>query len=151
VSGTAGSTLNNWEVELRHSRENWVKTFPMDELKDLKDTEYVNFTGTAVYKRTIDAAANPPVWLNLGKVWGVSELFVNGKSCGVKWYGNRIYRIGDFLQAGANSIEVHVTTIMGNYMKTMPDNKVVQRFINRKSGPQEIQPMGLVGPVTFYS
>jgi len=150
MPGTATSSLKSWQVELRHSLQNQVKTMQMDELKDLKDTEHVNFTGTAVYKCTVEAAANQPLWLNLGKVWGVSELFVNGKSCGVKWYGNRIYPIGAFLQAGQNQIEVHVTTIMGNYMRTMTDNKVVQRFINRKSGPQEIQSMGLIGPVTLY-
>lgn len=150
VSGSNSSTLNNWDVELRHSRENWVKTIQMDELKDLKDTEFVNFTGTAVYKRTINAGSVQPGWLNLGKVWGVSELLVNGKSCGVQWYGDRIFRLDGFLQAGTNEIEVRVTTVMGNYMGTMEGNKVVQRFIKRKSGPQEIQSMGLIGPVTLY-
>jgi hypothetical protein len=151
VSGAGSLTLNGWDVELHHSRENWVKTTRMDELKDLKDTEFINFTGTAVYKRTVETGTPGPVWLNLGKVWGVSELLVNGKSCGVKWYGNRIFPIAQFLQPGSNTIEVRVTTVMGNYMRTMEDNKVVQRFINRKSGPQEIQPMGLIGPVTLYS
>jgi hypothetical protein len=92
-----------------------------------------------------------PGYLNLGKVWGVAELFVNGKSCGVKWYGNRIYRIAEHLKIGSNEIEIHVITIMGNYMRNFKENKVVERFINRKKGPQEIQPMGLVGPVTLYS
>lgn len=147
--GANSTSLKAWDVELRHSLENQTKTIRMEELKDLKDTEFVNFTGTAVYRCTVDAGEAR--YLNLGKVWGVSELFVNGKSCGVKWYGNRIYRIGELLQAGSNEIEVHVITVMGNYMRTMKDNKVVQRFINRKSGPQEIQPMGLIGPVTLYS
>ncbi|MGV8093800.1 MAG: glycosyl hydrolase [Mangrovibacterium sp.] len=151
VSGSNSLTLNEWDAELRHSRENWVKTTRMDELKDLKDTEFVNFTGTVVYKRTIEAGTPGPLWLNLGKVWGVSELLINGKSCGVKWYGNRIFPVSQLLKPGSNTIEVRVTTVMGNYMRTMEDNKVVQRFINRRSGPQEIQPMGLIGPVTLYS
>jgi hypothetical protein len=55
------------------------------------------------------------------------------------------------LKIGSNEIEIHVITIMGNYMRNFKENKVVERFINRKKGPQEIQPMGLVGPVTLYS
>jgi hypothetical protein len=152
ISGANTQNLgSNWEVELRHSREGWVKNTRMDELKDLKDTEFVDFTGTVVYKRTVEVGQVKPGYLNLGKVWGVAELFVNGKSCGVKWYGNRIYRIAEQLKTGSNEIEIHVITIMGNYMRNFKENKVVERFINRKKGPQEIQPMGLVGPVTLYS
>ena len=152
AAGTENATLGNgWDVEFRHSREDWVKTTRMDELKDLKDTEFVDFTGTVVYKQTVEVGPVKPVYLNLGKVWGVAELFVNGKSCGVKWYGNRIYRIAEQLKPDSNEIEIHVTTIMGNYMRNFTENKVVERFINRKNGPQEIQPMGLVGPVTLYS
>ncbi|NCB07130.1 MAG: hypothetical protein EOM73_03085 [Bacteroidia bacterium] len=151
TGGTVETINNDWDVELRHSRENTVETFKMFELKDLKDTDYVNFTGTAVYRKKIDFIKESSNYLNLGKVWGVSELFVNGKSCGVKWYGNRIYRIAEQLKPGSNEIKIHVTTIMGNYMRNFKENKVVERFINRKNGPQEIQPMGLVGPVTLYS
>jgi hypothetical protein len=40
AAGTENVTLSNgWDVELRHSREDWVKTTRMDELKDLKDTD----------------------------------------------------------------------------------------------------------------
>src|SRR5690606_24703296 len=85
---------DNWEVELRHSRENWVTNLKMTELKDLKDTDYLRFTGTAVYKKRINIRKKGTI-LNLGKVAGVSELFVNGKSQGVKWYGNRIYKLDD--------------------------------------------------------
>ncbi len=151
TTGDNVETINNdWEVELRHSRENTVKTFKMYELKDLKDTDYVNFTGTAVYRKTIDFNKKSSGYLNLGKVWGVSELFINGKSCGVKWYGNRIYDLSGTLKEGANKIEVHVITSMGNYMKTLTDNKTAQRFTVLRSKNQPIQPMGLLGPVTVY-
>jgi len=151
VSGDNVETINNdWDVELRHSRESTVKKFKMYELKDLKDTDYVNFTGTAVYRKTIDFRKECSGYLNLGKVWGVSELFVNGKSCGVKWYGNRIYNLSEIRKEGPNEIEVHVITSMGNYMKTLTDNKTAQRFTVQKSKNQPIQSMGLIGPVTVY-
>ncbi len=151
TSGDNMETLNNdWEVELRHSLENSVKTFKMRELQDLKETEHVNFTGTAVYKKDINFNKKSPAYINLGKVWGVAELFVNGKPAGVKWYGNRIYDLTGILNEGTNKIEVHVTTSMGNFMKTLTDNKTAQKFTVLRSKNQPIQSMGLIGPVTVY-
>lgn len=151
ISGKEERTLDGaWVVELRHSREGWVKTFPMETLKDLKETEWVNFTGTVVYRRTFETDGRKDVYLNLGKVHGVCEVFVNGQSCGVKWYGRRIYALGPSLKKGSNQLEVHVVTTMGNYMKTLKDNLTAQKFTVLKSKDQPIQSMGLVGPVTMY-
>ena len=122
----------------------------MNELTDLKDTDYVNFTGTAIYKKSLNVNNKNSTYLNLGKVWGVAELFVNGQSLGVKWYGNRIYNLNDVLKEGVNEIEVHVTTSMGNYMKTLTDNETAQKFTVKGSKDQPIQSMGLIGPVTLY-
>ncbi len=150
-TGEHVSELNNsWEVELQHSRENSKKSFTMSELTDLKDTEYVNFTGTAVYRKKLNVGDEKPKYINLGKVWGVAELFVNGQSCGVKWYGTRIYDLTDLLKEGLNEIEVRVTTSMGNYMKTLTDNETAQKFTVKKNKNQPIQSMGLIGPVTIY-
>ncbi len=140
---------NNWEVELRHSRDNSVKNVQMETLQDLKDTDHVRFTGTAIYKKRIQVRKKGAI-LNLGKVHGVSELFVNGKSQGVQWYGNRLYKLGDDVKIGENEIEVHVITTMGNYMQTLDDNKTAVKYTNRKGREQEIQSMGLEGPVTLY-
>ncbi|HWS00071.1 MAG TPA: glycosyl hydrolase, partial [Prolixibacteraceae bacterium] len=139
-----------WDVEFRHSRENWVKSILMNPLKDIKETDFVNFTGTAVYKKKIDTGDMKTTFLNLGQVYGVSEVLVNGKSCGIKWYGKRIYNITPFLQKGSNDLEILVTTTMGNYMKTLTDNKTAQKFTVLKTKDQPIQSMGMVGPVTIY-
>lgn len=151
VSGEYAETINNdWKVELRHSREHTIANFEMYALTDLKETKYVNFTGTAVYKRIITLKKETSNYMNLGKVWGVSELFVNGKSCGVKWYGDRIYNLAGKLNDGANEIEIHVITSMGNYMKTLTDNETAQKFTVLKNKNQPIQSMGMLGPVTIY-
>lgn len=151
VTSSMSRTLNNgWDIELHHSRENWIKTVHMGVLKDLKDTEFVNFTGTVIYRFEIDINEIKSNFLNLGKVWGVSQLFVNGKDCGVKWYGNRIYNVAPFLQKGANKIEIRVITTMGNYMKTLTENQTAQRFTVLRNKNQPIQSMGLIGPVTLY-
>ena len=150
TTGINSKTLTGWDVEFHHSREKWVKTMKMDTPKDLKETDFVNFTGTVIYRQKIDTETMKRTFLNLGKVWGISELFVNGKSCGVKWYGNRIYNIADFMQKGTNEIEIRVTTTMGNYMKTLTDNKTAQKFTVLRTKDQPSQSMGLVGPVCVY-
>ena len=121
----------------------------METLKDLKDTDFVNFTGTAIYKKKLDGNSKA-TFLNLGQVYGISEVLVNGKSCGIQWYGKRVYNIAPFMQKDANDLEIRVTTTMGNYMKTLKDNKTAQKFTNRPSREQPTQSMGLAGPVTVY-
>ena len=142
-------TIDNWSVELKHACENWTKTMKMSILQDLKETDFVNFMGDVVYRTKIQVLDPKQVVLNLGKVWGISELYVNGKSCGVKWYGNRIYDLSGLVNKGENEIEVRVTTIMGNYVRTLKDNKMVQKFIGGRK-EQPIQSMGMLGPVTLY-
>lgn len=142
---------DNWEIELQHSVEKSVKKAHLDKLIDLKDSpQYVHFCGTVIYRKTIFVSSSERIILNLGLVQGISELFVNGKNCGVKWYGRRIYNISDKLIKGNNQIEIHVITTMGNYMKTLTENKIAQVWTNRKSNVQPDQPMGLVGPVSLY-
>ncbi len=151
VTGSDVTSLDkSWKVELQHSLKDSVKTFDMDELTDLRDTEHVEFSGTAIYRKKINVNTKNDVYLNLGKVWGVSELFVNGESCGVKWYGNRIYNLKGIAKEGINDIEVRIITSMGNYMKTLTDNETAQKFLVLKNKNQDIQSMGLLGPVTLY-
>jgi len=88
--------------------------------------------------------------LNLGKVFGTSELRINGESCGVKWYGRRIFSIEKYLKRGMNTVEVVVTTSMGNYMKSLTDNPVAQYWTNAGTKNQPLQSMGMTGPVSYY-
>ena len=151
TTGDNLQTLTGWDVELRHSIEGTVETTRMETPVDLKDTEYVHFTGRVVYRKTITMRDTAGATLNLGKVHGLSEVKINGADCGVTWYGNRLYDVSGKLRAGENTIEIHVVTTMGNYMKTLTGNKVAQRWVNRPGRPQPVQSMGLAGPVTLYN
>lgn len=153
---TSGSSTidltSDWEVELRHKQENTQKTIRLAQLIDLKDREDTqHFSGTAVYKKTVTVSSAANAVLNLGTAHGISELFVNGQSCGVQWYGRRIYALSAHLKEGKNDIEVHITTTMGNYLKSLTDNKIAERWVNRKGREQEYQPTGIIGPVTLYN
>jgi hypothetical protein len=142
---------NGWTAEFIHCHDGLVKNVDIDALRDLKDLpDFVNFAGAVIYRNKITADQTENMYINLGKVWGVSELIINGRSAGVKWYGRRIFPLGDFLVKGLNTIEIKVVTSMGNYMKSLTGNPVAQYWTNEKNKVQPLQSMGLLGPVTVY-
>lgn len=166
-SGRASRELNKWEVTLQHAFDAALSgTHHVDALVPL-ETLCRGFCGTATYRITLPAhTLSPNAVLNLGRVEGVSEVRLNGQSLGVQWFGRRVLRLtdagGTALPAathqawsagmpGAEAVlEVVVTTTMGNYLKTLKDNKVAQYWVNRPNREQDIEPLGLLGPVTIY-
>lgn len=150
TSGADSTTLSDWSLEFHHSLEHWIKTATTDTLKDLKDTEWKSFTGDVVYRTDVEVDDPEGMVLNLGKVYGVASLKVNGVDCGTSWYGRRIYDLSKVLHKGWNRIEVTVTTTMGNYLQTWKENRIAQQWTNRPGRPQPVQSMGIAGPVTLY-
>ena len=150
TSGADSTMLRDWSLEFHHSLEHWIKTATTDTLKDLKDTEWKSFTGDVVYRTDVEVDDPEGMVLNLGKVYGVASLKVNGVDCGTSWYGRRIYDLSKVLHKGWNRIEVTVTTTMGNYLQTWKENRIAQQWTNRPGRPQPVQSMGMAGPVTLY-
>jgi hypothetical protein len=140
-----------WRAEFKHCHNGPSGEIIMGRLRDLKEMpDYVNFSGTVIYRNTFRCKNDGQIALNLGKVYGTSELIINGRTCGVKWYGHRIFDISGYLIPGENIIEVIVTTSMGNYMKSLADNPIAQYWTNSGSKNQPLQSMGMTGPVIFY-
>jgi len=152
VSGTDTSVLDRgWTAEFRHCRDGSVRKVEMNSLTDLKDMpDFVYFSGTVIYRNRLECKDPEGMTLNLGKVYGTSELYINGENRGVKWYGRRIFSIGKYMRPGMNTIEVVITTSMGNYMKSLTDNPIAQYWTNAGTKNQPLQPMGMTGPVTCY-
>ena len=148
----------DWDITLCHSLLHDTTNAHFDTLFDLKDSEeYQHFSGTIIYRKTIDLLGTDGVHtvstiLDLGLVEGVSEVFVNGESLGVRYYGRRLYDLSKALQEGQNDIEIHVTTTMGNYLKTFgrEENPTTWVYINHPRREQPLQPMGIIGPVKLY-
>lgn len=136
-----------WNVVLRHAATGRCDTLRGQSLRDLKeDSLYSSFMGTITYSTTLEVRdMATPTLLDLGKVCDISRLRVNGEDCGVKWFGERIYDVKELFRPGTNWIEIEVTTLMGNYMRTMEDNKVVQNFVIKRNVPEVS--LGLLGPV----
>jgi hypothetical protein len=115
----------------------------------MRDTTFRNFMGDVTYSIKVNLdGSSLPRYINLGKVADICELKVNGQEAGVKWFGERVYDIGHMLRKGENTLEIKVTTLMGNYMQTLKGNKVAQRFVLKRGQPYV--PAGLIGPVKLY-
>ena len=129
VAGTQTVTPANWTMEFKHI-DGTIKRAALVELKDLKDLpDFVNMAGHAVYRTQFNVTdAGKVKYVNLGQVYGLSEVSINGVSMGTKWYGRRIYPVKEALKTGLNTIEIKVTTSMGNYMKTLVDNPIAQKM-----------------------
>ena len=155
---SATDLSEGWDITLCHSLLHDTTTTHFDTLFDLKDSEeYQHFCGTIIYRKTIDhlgidVARNVSTILDLGLVEGVSEVFVNGQSIGVQYFGRRLYDLSKALHEGQNDIEIQVTTTMGNYLKTISreDNPTTWIYVNHPRRDQALQPMGLLGPVRIY-
>jgi hypothetical protein len=151
VYAAGAKAVANWTVEFRHINGD-VKTEKMSMLKDLKSMPgYVNFSGDAIYRTNVAVAdAGKVKYINLGTVYGTSELTINGKLVNTQWYGRRIFPTAGLLKNGNNTIQIKVATSMGNYLKTLVENPNAQKWTNSVKRPQPIQSMGLAGPVTIY-
>jgi hypothetical protein len=145
--GDAVPVTGPWIIRLEHV-DNTSEETHREELFDFKEDDKLgNFAGVITY-RTETAIQQPEkyTFIDLGRVTGVSELMLNGEPLGVKWYGRHRYPLAGRLRNGTNDLEIRVTTVLGNYMKSLQDNRTAQRWTSR----QEYQPMGLLGPVVLY-
>ena len=136
-----------WHLSLHHAIEGWTRDTVMQQLCDLRQTQFKDFAGTVTYTThipfDIDSMGTDPIF-DLGEVYDICELIVNGTSCGVKWYGERIYdNVAPLLHPGDNTIEIKVTTTLNNYVHTLTDDKVIQHFVLKRNVPTT--PAGLVG------
>ena len=133
-----------WTVELIHVNGT-RQTTELVALHDLSEDEaYKSFAGSIVYRNhLVVPSAWQTVEVHLGHVHNVTQMQVNGKALGTRWYGEQSYDISHALHAGDNQISVTVTTTLGNYMKTLPDNKAAHAWTSRTP----FYPIGLTQPV----
>jgi hypothetical protein len=75
------------------------------------------FSGTAIYKTTfpsVSAAPHCKLFLDLGRVEVIAEVWLNGKSLGTFWKPPFVCEITGLLRSQANELEVHVTNLWPN-------------------------------------
>jgi hypothetical protein len=143
--GTEGKTIEGrWRLKLLHVNGSSRETSLQNLVDFQRYTRLKIFAGEAIYEKEIRVEDSSGfTYLDLGNVQGVSELTLNGKQIGVRWYGHHIYDISGSLVNGNNSLSIKVTTISGNYLKSLKNNATAQRWTKG----QPYYPVGMMGPV----
>ncbi len=132
-----------WQLQLNHinGEKQKLKLNSLTDLIENKKTK--EFAGEVIYEKTININFDKYQYIDLGDVQGVSELTVNGTLIGSKWYGAHLYDINGVLKKGKNKLSIKLTTIVGNYLKSLSDNPVAMGWTKH----QNYYPMGMMGPV----
>ena len=137
-----GTGLTGWILKMQHINGT-TEERELPDLFDLStDDSFRSFAGYLFYEKTLDGNTSLR-WIDLGRVYGVSEVTLNGESLGCRWYGRHLYRIPEHISVSGSKLQVKITTTLGNHLKSSPDNKVGYRWTRH----QEWQPMGMTGPV----
>jgi hypothetical protein len=144
LAGTAKMLAGPWQVTLNHS-DGSSRVIELDALVDFNEkADLKAFAGKAIYRLTF-TVDQPDAFhlLDLGKVCDLSQVRLNNKPLGLCWHGRHVYELAGALVAGTNELEVVVTKCLGNYCKSLTENKTAQVWTKR----QPWHPSGLLGPV----
>ena len=115
------------------------------------------FSGTALYSNQFlipDSLLDKKyaLFLDLGDVHEVAEVFLNGQKLAVLWKKPFRVNITDFIRSGPNSVEIAVTNLWNNRIigDLRSDAEEIYTFTNIKYKFREdapLLPSGLIGPV----
>jgi len=121
--------------------------FELTDLGKSKDKKLKTFAGVIFYGKIIHGDHNiGDMELDLGTVHGISEVIINGKTIGARWYGQHVYDISDAIRAGENKLVIKVTTVLYNYARTLDKTTAAGFWANRGKNSKPV-PAGLIGPV----
>jgi hypothetical protein len=135
-----------WELVLNHVSGCTIKR-NLPQLIDFKDdTELVKFSGNVLYRTEFDVPDKSRTLLTLGEVFGISEVTLNGKKLGNRWFGEHSYNVAEALKSGRNVLEIKVVTTLSNFMRCW-DNPVAKVWTQDKGQDRDVTSEGLIGPV----
>ena len=133
-----------WKLTLKDV-DGKSRSLILDKLIDFSQREDLKtFAGTIIYENAFKLADEKNVkYLQLGETHGVAEIKINNQKIGMQWYGDPVYDISRFVKKGNNTIQVKLITTLGNYMKSLKDNKVAQTWTSH----QPFFSIGMLGSV----
>lgn len=129
----------------------FVRTaWSLADLGALAESKLNTFAGTITYRKTIKI--NDPdraERLDLGTVADISEVTLNGKRLGCRWYGEHTYSIADAVKSGRNELAIKVTTVLYNYARTLPRTTCAGFWASMAKHKEPVG-AGLIGPVRIW-
>ena len=124
------------------------------------DAGITYFSGTASYTKTVTVPATAiskgtHLWIDLGDVKNLAEVFVNGKSLGIIWKKPFRLNASDAINVGENNVEIKVTNLWVNRLIGDAQPGVTTRLTYTTmpfyQANSPLQPAGLLGPVVLLS
>jgi hypothetical protein len=157
VETRVGAPEGGWDVGFQPDRGAPAKIAieRLSSWSESSDPGVKYFSGTATYTGKIQAQGawfqkGARLWLDLGSVKNLAEVWVNGKPLGVVWKTPFRVDATEALRPGANLVEVKVTNLWVNRLigDQQPDAEkytyTTQPFYKADS---PLLPSGLLGPV----
>jgi hypothetical protein len=109
-----------------------------------EDKRISTFAGQVSYQTVFDLEKTDWAFLDLGLEKHITEVKLNGKVLGVRWWGRHLYHIAPgILKEGDNQLEIIYTTTLANYANSLSGNEVARRWITL----EEPDTMGLTGDI----
>ncbi|GEM_PF-806461 len=151
---TQSLPLGPWSLHLSPIHPGEAFTLEVDELVEFTrhpDERLKSFSGVATYTTSFELKDPGKRTLHLGDQNDhICEVFLNGSSLGVSWYGQGLFDVSEQIKAGTNTLEIRYTTTLFN---GLIGTETFNRFWNKwhKGKTPEPEPSGLMGPVTLRS
>lgn len=106
--------------------------------------KYPDFSGFYIYKTEICCSTGAKYVLAIEEVCESVEVFINGKSAGVRLQSPYAFDISDFVQNGSNQVRIEVATLLERKLRS-------QGFDIRSMSPyRPLSPTGILGKVTLF-
>lgn len=150
-----------WTVTFDAKQRGPVNPVQMSELKDwttFSNDSIKYYSGAADYKNEFKLSVSPKgktLYLNLGKLTAMAKVKVNGIEVGGAWTAPWRVDISDAVKKGKNTIEITVVNTWVNRLigdQNLPENlRKTWCLVNPYNKDSQLQPSGLIGPVTVSS
>lgn len=150
-----------WTVTFDAKQRGPINPVQMSELKDwttFSNDSIKYYSGAADYKNEFKLSVSPKgktLYLNLGKLTAMAKVKVNGIEVGGAWTAPWRVDISDAVKKGKNTIEITVVNTWVNRLigdQNLPENlRKTWCLVNPYKKDSQLQPSGLIGPVTITS
>lgn len=153
-------TINDpWRVQFDTAYGGPSKAITFYHLSDWsqnQDSSIRYYSGTAVYSNTFNyhvSKNKKQVWLNVGMVNNLAEVFVNGMDCGIVWTAPYRVDISKALKDGKNAITIEVVNTWNNRLvgdsRLPKEKRITYTAYPFKMEGKPLLPAGLLGPVVI--
>jgi len=140
--------IGPWKVTLNHV-DGTTNTIDLNTLEPINHLAgFQDFGGEIIYETSFGLADKAFTHLKLTEVYETAEIWLNGKSVGLSWWGNITFELQGSLQKGENTIKIKVTSLLANYCASLQNNKTAKFWTGKYKAKSTVK-IGLVGKITL--